>query len=171
MAAFYYALNLRETTRNRRMALTTNLMQSLFSEEGNRRFLNLLMMEWKDQDDFMKKYDSRVNGQNFIDRMTYWEACEILGYQYRAGLIDKQTLYGIGRGQITAVWAKFKPVIEEYRKADFLPDMFENFEFLANDLWKIAEGKGATGRRYETHGVRADEYEGAFSGEGAKQGL
>ena len=50
LAAFYYALNLREANRNRRMALTTSLMQSFISEEGVKRFIDLANMQWTDFD-------------------------------------------------------------------------------------------------------------------------
>jgi TRAP-type C4-dicarboxylate transport system permease small subunit len=41
IAAFYYALNLRETTKNRREILTNNLLQNLYTEEGQMRFITL----------------------------------------------------------------------------------------------------------------------------------
>lgn len=57
-AASYYIFNLRETTRSRRVALTNTLIQSFISEEGSRRWADMMNMEWKDFDDFYKKYDS-----------------------------------------------------------------------------------------------------------------
>ena len=61
VAAVFYILNMRETTRNRRLTLTNNLMQNFTSEEGSRRWLELMTMEWKDFDDFRAKYDSSLN--------------------------------------------------------------------------------------------------------------
>ena len=92
LAAFYYALNLREANRNRRMALTTSLMQSFISEEGVKRFMDLANMQWTDFDDYYRKYDSTVNPENAAKRVAYWNACEVLGYQYREGIIDIGTL-------------------------------------------------------------------------------
>jgi hypothetical protein len=88
VAAFYYTLTLRETTRNRKIAYTTNFMQSFYSKENSRRFIDLLDMQWKDFDDFYKKYDSRVNPENFADRWSFLGMLDVLGYQYKAGLVD-----------------------------------------------------------------------------------
>lgn len=137
VAAVYYALNLRETMRNRRITLTNTLMQPLMSEEGNRRFIDMISMEWKDFDDFMKRYDSRVNPENYSKRMALWSLCESLGYLYRANLIDIDTLFGVTNGVIQYIWIKFKPIIYEYRKTEFGPRAFENFEYLAEELNKI----------------------------------
>jgi hypothetical protein len=116
VAAFYYALNLRETTRNRRATLSMNIMQSFLSEEGALRWVDLLSMQWKDFDDYVKKYDSSVNRENFAKRAAFWNTCDMLGYQYRAGILDIQTIYNVGGIWIRNAWRKFKPIIEEYRK-------------------------------------------------------
>jgi hypothetical protein len=42
VAAVFYILNMMETTRNRRMALTNNLMQNFTSEEGSKRWAELM---------------------------------------------------------------------------------------------------------------------------------
>ena len=137
LAAFYYALNLREANRNRRMALTTSLMQSFISEEGVKRFIDLVNMQWTDFDDFSRKYDSTVNPENFAKRCSYWNACEVLGYQYREGIIDIGTLNAACTQLITTMWAKFKPVIDEYRKFDYSKNTYENWEHLANEMDKM----------------------------------
>ena len=82
LGVIYYTINLRETMRNRKVALTASLMQNFVSEEGSRRFIELLQMEWKDFDDYEAKYDSSVNLDNFAKRNTVWKTCDILGYQY-----------------------------------------------------------------------------------------
>ncbi len=85
VAAFYYALSLREANRNRRMTLTTSLMQNFISEEGQKRFIDLMNMQWTNFDDYYKKYDSTVNPENFAKRNCFFNTCEVLGYQYRIG--------------------------------------------------------------------------------------
>jgi hypothetical protein len=143
VAAFYYAMNLRETTRNRRATLSMNIMQSFLSEEGALRWVDLLSMQWKDFDDYVKKYDSSVNRENFAKRAAFWNTCDMLGYQYRTGILDIQTIYNVGGIWIWNAWRKFKPIIEEYRKWEWSSDAFENFEYLANVLSKMQGDKDA----------------------------
>jgi hypothetical protein len=137
VAAFYYALNLRETTRNRRSTLSMNIMQSFLAEEGTLRFMDLLNMQWSDFEDFKRKYDSSVNPENYAKRAAFWNTCEVIGYQYRAGILDIKTIYNVGGFWIWIVWRKFKSVIEENRKWEYTNDRYENFEFLANLLHKM----------------------------------
>ena len=140
LAAIYYIINLRETAKNRRVALTTSLMQSFISEEGSKRWMELLSMTWKDYDDFERKYDSSVNLDNFAKRNTVWRTCEILGYQYKQGLIDFGTLYAICNNAVPITWVKFKPVLDEQIKRGMSPkNTYENFEYLAFEISKKME--------------------------------
>ena len=103
VAAFYYALNLRETTRNRRATLTTNLLQTFLSEEGALRLLDLLSMKWDDIDDYIKKYDSSVNRENYAKRVAFWNSCDMLGYQYKTGIIDIETIYNLAGNWVIGI--------------------------------------------------------------------
>ncbi len=137
VAVVFYALNLRETTRNRRIKLTNILMEPLMSEEGNNRFIELMNMEWKDIDDFNNRYDSRVNPENFSMRMFLWSLCESLGYLCRINMIDLDMLFGCSNSVIQSTWVKFKSVIYDYRKTEFNKSAFKNFEYLVDALNKV----------------------------------
>lgn len=140
VAALYYIVNLRETTRNRRITLTNNLMQTFTSEEGLRRFEELWKMEWTDFEDFIRKYDSTVNTDNFVKRTSAMLTCEILGRQYRSGLIDFETLLVVCSTTVPQLWAKFKPIILEYRRRGvYLKFELENFEYLAEEIVRFIE--------------------------------
>jgi hypothetical protein len=138
VAAFYYALNIRENTRSRRVALTNTLIQSFISEEGSRRWIDLMNMEWKDFDDFYRKYDSTVNPENYAKRNAVYNICDILGYQYLSGQLDLGTLWTICNMAVPTAWMKFGPIIEEYKKrGEIHKHAYEHFEYLAYELLKI----------------------------------
>jgi len=134
VAAGYYILNMWETTKNRRITLTTTLMQHFMTEEGMRHFIDLMNMQWTDLEDFSRRYDSRVNSENFAKRMSMWNLCENIGGLYRDGLIDLKTLSGSSLAAIEYMWIKFKPVIEMFRGTDFGPRAYENLEYIAGRL-------------------------------------
>jgi len=135
VAAVYYMINLRETTRNRRVALTTSLMQNFTSEEGSRRQLELMQMKWRDFDDFRAKYDSSVNPDNYAKRVFVMNTCDMLGYQYLSGQLDLCTLWSVCNNSISACWEKFGPIILEYKKrGDYNQHIWENFEYLAYEM-------------------------------------
>ena len=169
IAAFYHIMNLRETARNRKIAFTTSFMQNFYSKENSRRFIDLLGMQWNDHADYMTKYDSRVNPENFADRWSFLGMLDVLGYQYKAGLIDIDTLYDLNWSPVLQMWIKFKPIIDEYKKSDYGEDTYANFELLANELyrlkmerdpkWKEHRGGGSYGRG----GLSPEEYDGYFT--------
>jgi hypothetical protein len=139
IAAFYYALNLRETNKNRRITFTNSVMQQLLSEEGVRNEMICYTMQWNDFEDFKRKYDSRVNLESYSKRMSLWLQYESLGHLYRSGLIDLDTVASICGAFVPYDWLKFKPIIEEYRKTDFGPTSFSNFEYLAEAIMRVKE--------------------------------
>ena len=139
VAAIYYVMNIRETSKNRRATLTTNLVQNLAQQDSIRTWFKVLIeTRWKDLDDFKSKYDSRVNPENFIQRVDIWTKCELVGYQFRSGLIDIDTVYALFGDFMINTWAMYRPIIEYYRKnGDFSDDYLVNYEYLAKALTKM----------------------------------
>ena len=134
VAAIFYILNLRETNKNRKIVTSTNIMNQFHTKENGLIFLKLLQMEWSDFNDYTKKYDSRVNPENWSDRAYYWSACDMMGYQWKEGLIDIETIQDLTGERIEAIWSKFGPIIEEYRRSDFSKTSYRYFEELAKEL-------------------------------------
>src|SRR4030042_702934 len=67
IAAIFYVLNLRisqrnlrEAERNKKIQLSISIADKLGSKEFRRDYLTLWQLDWKDTEDFMKKYDSSV---------------------------------------------------------------------------------------------------------------
>jgi hypothetical protein len=138
VAAVFYVLNMRETTRNRKVALTSNLLQAMFSEEGLRRFISLMNMEWSDFEDFEKKYDSKVNEENYAKRTAFVTTVNYIGYLVKEGLIDVGSVYEICGEAIMDVWLKFRPIFLKYVElGGYGKDIFENFEYLAKVMIKM----------------------------------
>jgi len=136
IAVILYALNLRLTARSRRVALTYHLMQPIMSEEGNKRFIELMNAEWKDIDDFNIRYNPRSNPEHYSKRIFLWSLCDSLGYLSRKNLIDINLLFSVSNLVIQSTWVKFKPIIYDYRKTEYNESAFNNFEFLIDALNK-----------------------------------
>ena len=115
----YYIMNIREVRQNRRIALTTTLLQHFMTREGYENIMEILSMEWDSIEDFMNKYDHRVDRNYAARRMALWNTCNTLGYLYREGSLDLKTIYSASGGIIINIWNKFKPIIEYYRSTDF----------------------------------------------------
>jgi len=144
LAAIYYAMNINEAKRNRRITLTTTVLQPFMTEEGQTKIRELIAMEWSSLDDFYSKYDHRINPENAAKRLALWNRCETIGILYRDGLLDLKILYGGSRGQISMIWFKFKPVIEMYRETEYDARAYEDFEYLAERLLEYTRARGGS---------------------------
>ena len=138
VAAAYYIFNIKEKNNNRRVALTSNLMQTFISEDGLRRYHEVMTMQWKDVDDFMKKYDSSVSQEYFAKRHAVWNTWDVLGYLVKKRMIDIETIFAVSGGEVVNSWAKWKPIIELFREKEGL-DQYTYWEYLASEMsnWKM----------------------------------
>jgi hypothetical protein len=137
VAAVFYVMNLRETTRNRRATLTNSLIQPFVTREYAKMNLELTKMKWDSFEDFQNKYDSRTNPENYEMRWPIFHLCDFIGYQYKTGLIDVGSVYNVAGLWIADYWLQFGDIIREYRKSDYPSDLFENWEYLAETLIKM----------------------------------
>jgi hypothetical protein len=148
VAAIFYVLNLRISQRNmkttletRKLSFVTSITSQLLSEEGERRYIELLNMEWKDYDDFEKKYGSDYNIDNMAKRMTVWSTYNTLGTLIREKLIEPEVLYSIDNVNPCFMWSKFKDIIAENRRRYGGKDNFSDFELLYNEMLRIKLSK------------------------------
>jgi len=152
-----YILNLtlqgRREEKNKKIQLSNTMLQTLYREETTRSCGELLNYSWTDMQDFLSKYDSTVNPESFAKRMSVFNIFESLGYLLRNGLIDMELIYVNGGMTSISLWAKFKPVMEEYRKIAYGSDMFSNFEYFAEEMWKIKRARDPSFLRDQTLGI------------------
>ena len=145
VAAVYYVMNLRvqqenmrEASKNRKIALTNTLLQTLTSEAGLKRYISLVSMEWKDWADFDRKYDSKVNEDNFVTRALFASNCSNIGYLLKEGVIDFESVYQLCGEEIMDVWLKLKPVHYRFvETGNYGKDSFVYFEYLAREMIKM----------------------------------
>ena len=93
-------------------------------------------MQWKDFDDFKKKYDSSVNPQSYFKRNSILVQYDNLGRQYRSGVIDLEAFGSVSAYALVLTWLKYKPIIEGYRGIEYPRDGFSDFEYIAKAFVK-----------------------------------
>ena len=145
---FYYIMTLRNQQKNQRAAEESQQLQfimqiaSLTGHEGNKMAIELLNMEWKDYDEFERKYGSDNNPDNYAKRNTLLGAYNMMGLALKRGLVDRDLLFEtLGYG-LTTTWAKFEGVLMEIRRRYNQPTSMENFQYLAEECSKWFREKG-----------------------------
>jgi hypothetical protein len=99
------------------------------------KWLEVLHLEWDDYDDFMEKYDGNKDPEMEAKYGTIFQYYDGLGYLWKEGVIDIESLsVYLGWGCII-LWNRYKPIVEGYRR-HYL-DAFQYWEQLAEALEKL----------------------------------
>jgi hypothetical protein len=129
--------NMKQTLETRKLQFVTSITSQLLSEEGQRRFGELLNMEWTDYDDFEKKYGSDYNLDNYAKRMSVWKIYNTLGMLLREKLIEPEVLYRINDINPLLMWSKFRDIIVEQRKRYGGEGTLSDFELLNDEILRV----------------------------------
>lgn len=102
------------------------------------------MIEWKweDFDDYHEKYQLPNNREAMVKMAHYFASLEGMGVLCKKGLIDPELVYDSQYGTIIAIWEKFLPIVEELRLRQNAPQMYEDPEYLYNEMIRIREKRG-----------------------------
>jgi hypothetical protein len=97
--------------------------------------MRVLALEFRDYNDFVKKYGPipSLNPDTVAFRMISIFG-EELGMLLRRGLIDPDMTISIF--SVGILWEKLKPIVEGVRKHFNEPRLFEDFEYLYNEMKK-----------------------------------
>ncbi|MCX6655123.1 MAG: hypothetical protein NTY03_08385 [Candidatus Bathyarchaeota archaeon] len=137
IGALSFAFNMRASERNRRIQLVSQMSNDLINFEGYSKYFDLLNMEWRDYDDFEKKYGSDFNVHAASQRFSVWLTFNKLGYMLSKGLVDAEDIYEMGGMNCIMCWAKWEAIIRESRRRYNGADYLSYFEYLASEMNKM----------------------------------
>jgi hypothetical protein len=139
VGVIYYILEIRHQTRIREtdLAIRMNPSFNLTAIEAQQAMAKVIALEYKDYDDFAKKYGSMLS-----DTPTTMAVVTVCNYFEAIGYLRKRRLLGIDytwdmAGEITiGMWEKIGPVVEGLRKQLNMPRQWEPFEYLYDEMKK-----------------------------------
>jgi len=135
----YYAIEIKHQTKIRQtdLAIRLNPALNMNGFEFQQLALKLSTLEYKDYDDFVKKY-----GPLTSEKPESMAIHAVSNFFEGIGLLLKRNLVGIdmvgdyyGESAVFA-WEKVKPLIEGFRKQYNMPRLWEPFEYLYDELKK-----------------------------------
>jgi len=136
----YYVLDLRHQTKMRQtdLIMRTQPVFSVSYREWREyvRNLHLGTLDFKDYDDFVKKYGALMSGKPEPEGMTM-----LLSYFEMLGILVKRKLLSINivydfYGMYNAYYKVLMPIIEGVRKQYNIREFLKNCEYLLNELKK-----------------------------------
>ena len=147
LAAIYYILQLRHQKKMRQTDLLVRIAPwlNMSSIELQQAVIKTLNTEYKDYDDFLKKYgklhSDKPEQTAILAVLNYLEGIGIL---VRRKLVDIDLVYDFWSGDITMLWEKLKPIVEgEKRKWNY--PLLLNSEYLYNEVKKREQKLQQTG--------------------------
>ena len=132
------------------------MMQALGTETMVHNLGYLLNMQWSSFEDFQSRYDSSVDLNSFAKRASMLWQLDLLGHLLRKRLVDPEIVYTAGGTNAIWLWAKFKPIIDGYRKLSYGDSAYSDMEYLAREMWAM--------KRVRDPGFTSDR---VYFGEGA----
>jgi hypothetical protein len=140
----YYFLTVQNANKARKIQLINRSAQYGQNMELSIISLELLEMQWEDYDDFVRKYDSTVNHDNYAKRNMVFSGMREIGFELAEDVVDIETVYKMldgGHGQIQ-MWNKFWPIFMKQREVYNDPTRYQWFEYLVTELIKERVRRG-----------------------------
>jgi hypothetical protein len=140
LAAIYYIWQIRHQTKLRETDLAIRLFSILNDREFGKDYGRVRHCEFKDYDDFVKRYGSiwDWDSEKELELKSSFgqvlNTAELFGFLLKRKAVDADFLYEVFPG--LGLWEKVKPVVEGERRKYNVPGMFEGFEYYYNEMKK-----------------------------------
>jgi len=134
VGVIYYVQDIRHQNKVRQTDLTMRMYTSWVSEELTKPWLKVWNLEFTDYDDFKKKYGTYLsdNSENAA-LLSVLNSFLVMGLLLQKKLIDPEIVSHL---PVSMTWNKVKPLVEGIRKQFKAPSMYEEFEYLFNEMQK-----------------------------------
>jgi len=132
----YYIISLRYDMKTRETEISRMFTSEYVSDQGLQRYATVMTLEWKDHDDFMKKY-GYSNPEMFGKWVSQFFAYESMGSLLRNKVIKAETIYTMGGYGAIWAWDKYKDIIRSRREVAWGRDYMKDFEFFAQEMLKM----------------------------------
>jgi len=143
VGVIYYIINLRNSIKARELETTRLVIADYISEQGLQRWATMMTMQWKDFEDFMKKY-GRFNPEMFAKWASWFFAWEVFGVLLKHKIVRAEEMHDFGGYSAIQAWEKFKDIIQSFRDIAYGQDMFSNAEWFAQEMLKVKMKKDAS---------------------------
>jgi hypothetical protein len=92
--------------------------------------------DWNDIDDYFDKFGPENNLDGYSEHSFIWERFDSIGFLLKKKVIDLSYIDDLLKASVLASWNKFEPVIKANRKRTRQPNLWNQFEYLANEIKK-----------------------------------
>jgi hypothetical protein len=144
----YYVMTVRNAQKTRQTTTLMQLHQARFNEEGTVRFWKLLALQFDDFEDYMERYGPVSHPEDGGVRALFSAVASFydgLGMMLKKGIVDRDSVYDLFGVRCLMIWFKLETLIKGLRTLGSMGGgarLFENFEFVADEMIMIAKQRG-----------------------------
>jgi hypothetical protein len=124
------------TLETRQAQFFMQIFEQFHEPEFYNKLADFLTWNWKDYDDYMKKYGPEKNPKAWYSSgsvAAFFEGIGVLVYQ---NLIDVDLVGELMSRHVIRFWEKMEPISKEMRRRFNLPRIDEKIEYLYNEMVK-----------------------------------
>jgi len=140
----YYAFQIRHQTIMRQMDLLMRLYLAWDSEDMKKALQDVFALQFKDYDDFIKRYGLASQAYVAFDRVAWF--MNGVGFLVHEGFVNIKMVLGLFHAQgWIMMWEKLKPIAEGVRKTFGFPESYAWFEYLYDEVKKREQAGAKNG--------------------------
>jgi len=132
----FAVLQLRDLVKTRQTDLVMRLYSAYGSKEFQEAWVETLRLEFKDYNDYLKKYGATSEKSVYTSVNMVASFFEGIGILLHRKLVDIALVDDLFSSDIIVTWHKMKPIVEGWRKHFNRPQISEWFEYLHNEMQK-----------------------------------
>ena len=141
----YYAIILRNANKTQTMQLETRqvqiFMNNISGVRSSPEFQKLIykvtfLDEWKDLEDYFNRYGPEKNLDAYSEHLFVWQLYDTIGFLVNKGVIDLSFIDDLFKESLLAAWRKFESVIIMNREKVNQPNLWNQFEYLAEEIMR-----------------------------------
>ncbi len=132
-----------QTLETRQAQFMMQLNESMNNVAFWKDFIDLMNMEWRDIDDFEKKWGTGGNSDAAAKRLSLWWRYNLVGDLMKRGLVEREWLFDTCGSFVIQQWNKWERIIQLNRSYFNFNQWCESFEYLAKERARTGEEKGS----------------------------
>jgi len=130
----FAVLQLRDLVKTRQTDLVMRLYSAYGSKEFQEAWVETLRLEFKDYNDFLKKYGATSENPVYTSVNMVAAFFEGIGILLHRKLVNIGLVDDLFSSDIIITWHKMKPIVEGWRRQFNRPQISEWFEYLHNEM-------------------------------------
>jgi len=145
----YYAIILNNANKTQKLQLETRQLQifmqlnNILNTKESLKDLIELFNTKVDEEEYRQKYDSYVNPEHFAKRGNLWYTYNSIGELLRLKIVDPDLLQRLNvDSNVILMWEKWGHIIKMNREKEQMPDLWDGFEYLYNEMKALRNKMG-----------------------------